>query len=52
MHMRHYVRVNDESDDFDQGVESLHRDSTLSLRGDLSPSCLCYLFADLFLPPL
>src|SRR5205823_7091821 len=51
-HTRHYVRVTDESDDYDPEVDAVQCDSTPSLRGELSASCLCYLFADLFLPPL
>jgi hypothetical protein len=50
--MRQSVRVSDESDGSAQEVDSAQWDSTPCLRGELSASCLCYLFADLFLPPL
>jgi hypothetical protein len=41
-----------ESGDFAHEVEGVRWDSTPSLRQELTASCLCYLFADLFLPPL
>jgi hypothetical protein len=52
MHVRESVRVNNESEDFAQEDNRYRRDSTPSLRGELTASCLCYLFADLFVPSL
>src|SRR3974390_2254025 len=41
-----------ESDDFAEGVDAVRWESTPRLRGELTASCLCYLFADLFVPRL